>query len=424
MPDKYSAPSLYQHLGKRRFHVMVKPSGAACNLNCAYCFYLSKLELADGVGAGRMSDEVLELFIRQYIAGVTGEEVVFSWQGGEPTLRGLEFFRKVVALQKQHAKPGQRIENDLQTNGTLLDEEWCAFLKEHRFLVGLSIDGPRELHDRFRVAKNGEPTFDAVWRAAMLLKRHGVPFNTLTCVNRINARRPVDVYRFLRRELGSTYMQFIPIVEYKGFEQTAPQHWRADLPPKVGEPAAAPGNPDSVVTDWSVDPDDWGYFLTRTFDEWRKKDLGTVMVNHFETLVAQHLGMPSQVCVYSELCGKGVAIEHDGAVYSCDHYVYPEYRLGNIRENALHDMVLSPPQVRFGYAKSETLPGACRQCPYLTDCWGECPKNRIVRTADGEPGLNYLCPGFKRFFAHAIPEIDRIAATLREGGPVQGRQRM
>jgi len=424
MADKYSAPSLYQQLGKRRFHVMAKPAGAACNLDCAYCFYLSKAELSGGIGAGRMSDEVLELFIRRYIEGVTGEEVVFSWQGGEPTLRGLDFFRKVVALQKQYAKPGQRIENDLQTNGVLIDEQWCAFLKEHRFLVGLSIDGPRELHDRYRVAKNGQPTFDAVFRAAMLLKRHGIPFNTLTCVNRVNARRPVDVYRFLRRELGSTYLQFIPIVEYKGFERTAPQHWQTASLPMVGEPGARPGNPESIVTDWSVDPDDWGYFLCRTFDEWLKKDLGTVMVNHFETLVAQHLGMPSQVCVYSEFCGKGVAIEHDGAVYSCDHYVYPEFRLGNIREAALHDMVLSPTQVRFGYAKNETLPGACRKCSFLTDCWGECPKNRIVRTADGEPGLNYLCPGFKRFFEHALPEVDRIVAGLRSTGPVLPRQRM
>jgi uncharacterized protein len=421
--DRFDAPSPVGDQDQRRFHVMIKPSGSTCNLDCTYCFYLSKETLPRGPGTGQMSDEVLEQFIQQYIAGVTGPEVVFSWQGGEPTLRGLDFFRKVAALEKKHAKPFQRIENDLQTNGILIDDEWCEFLKENRFLVGLSIDGPREFHDRYRVTKGGKPTFDKVLNAARLLQRHGVPFNTLTCVNRFNAKHPVDVYRFLRSEMGSTYMQFIPIVEYKGFERTAPQTWDSARLPRDGDPEARPGHPDSIVTDWSVDPDDWGQFLCKIFDRWCSKDVGKIYVNHFETLVSQHLGLGSQLCIYSEVCGKGVAVEHDGSVYSCDHYVYPEYRLGDVKSSQLGRMVFSRTQVQFGSSKSETLPQYCRQCPYLTDCWGECPKNRIIRTPTGEPGLNYLCRGFKAFFAHAIPEVERIVADLRKR-PLETRRRM
>jgi uncharacterized protein len=407
-------PSLGGHWQQRRFHAMAKPVGSICNLDCTYCYYLSKENLPKGPGAGRMADEVLELFIQQYIEGVTGDEVVFSWQGGEPTLLGLDFFRKVVALEKKYAKPGQKIQNDLQTNGTLLDEEWCEFLKASRFLVGLSIDGPREIHDHYRVTKGGKPTFDKVFNAAKLLQRHGVRFNTLTCVHRFNGRKPLDVYRFLRQELGSTYMQFIPIVEYKGFERIAPQTWNHASLPKDGDPEARPGHPNSIVTDWSVDPDDWGYFLCRIFDRWVKQDVGKVVVNHFETLVAQHLGLPSQMCIYAENCGKCVAVENDGGVYSCDHYVYPEYRLGNLKDGQLGDMVFSAPQEEFGCAKNSALPRYCRQCAYLKDCWGECPKNRIIRTPDGEPGLNYLCRGFKTFFGHALPEVERIAAQVRK----------
>jgi uncharacterized protein len=393
---------------------MAKPVGSTCNLDCIYCYYLSKESLPKGPGVGRMSDETLELFIKQYIDGVTGEEVVFSWQGGEPTLLGLEFFRKVVAFEKKHARPGQRIENDLQTNGTLLNEEWCEFLKAHRFLVGLSIDGPREIHDHYRVTKGGRPTFDKVYAAARLLQRQGVSFNTLTCVHRFNGRRPLDVYRFLRRELNSTYLQFIPIVEPKSFQRTAPQKWNNAELPKDGDPAARPGHPNSIVTEWSVDPDDWGYFLCRVFDRWLAQDIGKVMVNHFETLVAQHFGLPSQMCIYSEVCGKGVAVENEGSVYSCDHYVYPEYRLGNLKSGRLGQMVYSREQIEFGHAKSKSLPQYCRQCAYLTDCWGECPKNRFIRTPDGELGLNYLCRGFKKFFEHTLPEVERIAARLRK----------
>ena len=418
LPDKYHVPQWLGTKVRRRFHVMAKPAGAACNLDCGYCFYLSKEKLAGGLGRGRMRDGQLERLIQQYIEGVTAGDVVFSWQGGEPTLRGLDFFRKVVALQAKHARPGQRIENDLQTNGMLLDAEWAQFLKEHRFLVGLSIDGPRELHDRFRITKQGAPTFDGVMAAVDLLRQYDVPFNTLTSVHRFNATRPLDVYRFLRREVGSTYMQFIPIVQARGFETSAPGTPGSLQLPMPGAPRALPGHPASVVTEWSVDPDDYGRFLCAIWDEWRSNDLGSVLVNFAETLVAQHLGLPSQLCVHSEICGKGVAVEHDGAVYACDHYVYPEYRLGRLGdERSLADMVFSPEQVRFGYAKSEALPRFCRQCSDLSDCWGECPKNRLLRTPDGEPGLNYLCTGLKRFFAHAGPQADEIAAQLRAPAP-------
>ncbi len=414
--DKYHVPQWLGAKATRRFHVMAKPAGSACNLDCSYCFYLSKEKLADGPGPGHMHDGLLERFVRRYIEGVTGDEVVFSWQGGEPTLLGIDFFRKAVALQAKYARPAQRIENDLQTNGTLLDEDWAQFLKEHRFLVGLSIDGPGDLHERYRVTKSGAPTFDTVFAAAKLLQRFDVPFNTLTCVNRYNASRPLDVYRFLRQELGSTYLQFIPIVQARGFEATAPGKFPASQLPFVGTPRSKPDHPMSVVTEWSVDPDEYGEFLCAIWDEWRRVDFGKVLVNFAETLVAQHLGLPSQVCVFSRTCGKGVALEHDGSVYSCDHYVYPEYRLGNVNgDTALGDLVFSPTQVRFGYAKSDALPAYCRSCAFVRDCWGECPKNRLLRAPDGEPGLNYLCRGLKRFFAHAGPQADEIAAELRAG---------
>jgi uncharacterized protein len=268
-----------------------------------------------------------------------------------------------------------------------------------------------------RPTRQGLPSWEDVMRGAEHLKRHGVPFNTLTCVHRHNARRPRDVYRFLRRELGSTYLQFIPIVEARNFETTAPGCGDTSQLPVIGTPRSGPDHPLSVVTPWSVDPDDYGYFLCKVWDEWLRHDLGKVLVNFCETLVAQHMGLPSQICIHSEFCGKGVAIEHDGSVYACDHYVYPEYRIGNVCSKSLGDMVFSPAQVRFGYAKSEKLPRYCRSCAYLGDCWGECPKNRLVRAPDGEAGLNYLCPGLKKFFAHAVPTATRMAAELVAAQP-------
>lgn len=398
---------------------MANPVSSTCNLDCTYCYYLSKAMLSDGPGAGRMSDEVLELFIKQYIDGVTGPEVVFSWQGGEPTLLGLEFFQKVVALEKKHAKPNQKIQNDLQTNGTLLNEEWCEFLKANHFLVGLSIDGPKEIHDYYRITKGGKPTFDIVFNAAKLLQRHGVPFNTLTCVNRFNGRRPLDVYRFLTQELNSTHIQFIPIVEHKTFEKAAPQTWDPAILPRDGEPEARPGYPNSIVTEWSVDPDDWGYFLCRVFDRWLDRDVGKVMINHFETLVAQHLGLPSLICVYSKNCGKAVAVENDGSVYSCDHYMYPEYRLGNLKNSRLGDMVFSPPQKRFGQAKSETLPEYCRQCSYQTDCWGGMSEEPDHPHTGRRTGIELSLPRIQEILParHSVRRTNHRSITQRTNPP-------
>ena len=398
---------------KHRFHAMVKPVGSQCNLNCTYCYYLHKEGLLHQPVAPRMSEEILEQHIRQYIESQTGDEVVFSWQGGEPTLLGVAFFRKVVALQAIYQQPHQRIENDLQTNGTLLNEEWALFLKENRFLVGLSCDGPKRLHDRYRVTKGGEPTHDKVMAAARLLKKQGVPFNALCVVNRENARFPLDVYRFLTRELGVKRVQFIACVEPKVFHDVAPQRWDPSLLPVVGTPQARPGSPDSVVTDWSVDPDDWGAFLCKVWDDWYSRDFGKVHVDLFETAVAQSMGLPAQRCITGEFCGKGMAVEHNGDVYACDHYVYPEYRIGNIRDTHWGNMAYAGAQQMFGFAKRETLPSYCRQCQNLSLCWGECPKNRLVRTPSGEAGLNYLCPGLKTFYSHIQRDMPTILSRVK-----------
>ena len=398
---------------QRRFHVMAKPTGSACNLDCSYCFYLHKEHLLQQEKRRYMSDETLENFIRQYIDGQDGEQVVFSWQGGEPTLMGLEFFHKVVKFQQQYKKPGQRIENDLQTNGILINDAWAEFLKANQFLVGLSIDGPRELHDRYRITRSGKPTFDRVMAGVDALKRHGVPFNALVTVNRTNARFPLEVYRFVTRELGATYVQFNPCVEPVDFTQTAPHFWRDDSIPTVGSRRARPGDLDSIVTDWSVDPDDWGRFLIATFEEWVNNDLGRVQVNLFETAVAQMMGMPAQICTTAEFCGKGLAVEKNGDVFSCDHYVYPEYQIGNIADNSLARMAFSERQQAFGMGKCDTLPQQCKQCPYLKLCHGECPKNRLVLTTDGEAGLNYLCPGIKAFFNYAEPILAGIVTLVK-----------
>lgn len=420
-PDTPQAPRPILQLpplpagAKPRFHTMIKPTGALCNLDCPYCFYLHKSDLLEHPKNSRMGDELLEEHIRQYIEGQAADEVVFSWQGGEPTLMGLEFFHKVVAFQTKHRKPFQRIENDLQTNGTLLNADWAVFLKKHGFLVGLSIDGPREFHDKYRYTKAGKPTFDLVVAAAKLLKAHGVPFNILCVVNRDNAKAPREVYRFLARELGTYRVQFTPCVEVKDFKSTAPQHWDPATIPTVGTPEARPGNPGSIVTDWSVDPDDWGNFLCRVWDDWFKRDYGKVHVNLFETAVAQSLGMPAQMCTQSEFCGKGLAIEHNGDVFSCDHYVYPEYKLGNISETHEATMAFSAKQQAFGFAKCNTLPQFCRNCSHLNLCWGECPKNRLVKTPDGELGLNYLCAGWKKFYGHIQKDMPEIIRRVRGG---------
>ena len=395
-----------------RFHAMVKPAGAECNIDCTYCFYLHKTELLQHGKHARMDDALLEQHIRQYIEAQTGDQVVFSWQGGEPTLMGLDFFERVVALQRQYRKPGQRIENDLQTNGLLLDARWIDFLKRNRFHVGLSIDGPREFHDAFRRTRNDRSTFDLVMRAAGLLRAADVPFAALCVVNRVNAKHPKLVYRFLADELGTWRVQFTPAVEPQTFKQEAPASLATQGAPRQGERRARPGAPDSIVTEWSVDPVDYGNFLIGVWDEWKRGDIGRVHVNLFETAVAQAAGMPAQMCTQGEFCGKALAVEHDGEVFSCDHFVYPEYRLGNIEHDHLGNLAFSPAQEKFGMDKRYTLPKQCLQCDYLKLCYGECPKNRLISTDDGQPGLNYLCSGLYAFYDHIGPDVVEILQRL------------
>jgi uncharacterized protein len=396
--------------GVTRFlHATVKPGGSACNLDCTYCYYLGKEGLLNQKN-GRLPPDLLERFIVDYINSQDSEEIAFTWHGGEPTLLGIDYFRTVVELQKKHAPVGRLISNDLQTNGTLLDDDWCAFLAKNRFLVGLSIDGPRELHDTYRLNKQGASSFDDVFAAARRLKAHGIPFSTLTTVNRTNALRPMEVYRFLRDEVGTTYMQFIPCVEPRQFEKRTSGYPADTRPVEAGGHGAINRQLIFGVTDWSVGAEDWGSFLTQIFDEWQVHDDGLVKINLFETMFAQLKGLPALICTSSSYCGKNVAMEHDGRVYSCDHYVYPEYEIGNIAEQSLGEMVFSLKQLEFGLNKYNTLPRECRSCRHLKLCGGECPRTRILTTRPGEGRLSYLCQGWKKFFDHALPRISRTAS--------------
>ncbi|XHR30431.1 MAG: anaerobic sulfatase maturase [Chthoniobacteraceae bacterium] len=373
----------------RAFHVMTKPIGPICNLGCRYCFYLEKEKLFGANERFRMSGEVLEAYVRQYIEAQEGPEITFAWQGGEPTLMGVDFFRQIIELQRKYAR-GKRIANALQTNGTLLDDEWGAFLAEHQFLVGISIDGPPKLHDLYRKDKQDRGTYERVAHGLGILKKHGVAFNTLTVVNRANAKKPLDLYRFLKR-LGAEYLQFIPLVERV-----------ASRPP---------------VTEWSVEPRQYGEFLTAIFDEWVREDVGRIFVQIFDTALAKWMGLGGGLCLFDETCGQALAMEHNGDVYSCDHFVDPQWKLGNIREQPLGDLAASEKQVAFGNAKAATLPKYCRECEVRFACHGECPKNRFMRTPDGEPGLNYLCPAYKHFFTHVDPAMKQMATLLRQGLP-------
>ncbi len=405
-------PKVFRGKPVVRMHAMIKPIGPVCNLNCTYCFYLSKQELLETDSQWRMSDETLEKFIKQYIEGHNHKQIIFSWQGGEPTLLGLDFFKRVIELQKKYSPSYVRCENDLQTNGTLLDDNWCRFLKENNFLVGLSIDGPRELHDFYRVGNDNKGSFDRVVKSAKLLKKYGVRFATLTCINRKTSEHPLKVYRFLRDIIGSRQMQFIPIVEPKDYFTTAPHKWKSENMPIIGTPAARPGNPESVVADWNVDPDKYGEFLIKVFNEWKKYDIRKINIPFFDSAVEQWSGKPSPLCIFAPICGKGLALEHDGNVYSCDHYVYPEYKLGNINNFNIKELAFAPKQEAFGYAKDSMLPNKCRQCKYLFACSGECPKNRFIRSEDGEPGLNYLCSGLYKYFDHINPHIKKINKSI------------
>ncbi len=374
---------------------MTKPRGAICNLDCKYCYFLKKEALFPGSDF-RMSDAVLEEYTRQYIVAQPQPEVSFAWQGGEPTLMGLEFFRKAVEYQAKYRKPGMRILNSLQTNAVTLDEEWCRFFREHQFLLGVSLDGPREQHDAYRIDKGGQPTFERVMRGLRLLQAQGVEYNILTTVHAANADHPLTVYRFLRDEVGARYLQFIPIVE------------------RDNESGYQEGN---IVTDRSVRAKGYGDFLMAIFDEWVRHDVGRVFVQIFDVALAAWAGERAGLCVFEETCGAALAIEHNGAVYSCDHYVEPNYFVGNIVDIPLSEIVISEPQRRFGEAKRDTLPQYCRDCEVRFVCNGGCPKNRIISTPAGEPGLNYLCAGYRAFFNHIDEPMRYMAAQLRQQRP-------
>lgn len=387
------------------FHIMTKPIGPICNLDCKYCFYLEKENLYPNTRHWEMPPDILERYIQQYIAAQPLEEVHFAWQGGEPTLLGVDFFRTVVHLQSKYSN-GKAIHNALQTNATLLDDEWGEFLARHQFLVGVSIDGPRELHDHYRVDKGNAPTFDRVMRGLAILKRHKVDFNTLTVVHRHNSAYPLEVYRFLR-EIGSGFMQFIPVVE-RATADPAPDGLVL-IQPSFDKPAQ--------VTDWSVEPRAYGNFLVRIFDEWVKRDVGRYFVQIFDVALESWLGLDPSLCIFRKRCGSALAMEHTGDLYSCDHFVYPEHKLGNITQTSLNQLVHSDRQKAFGNDKHDLLPRMCRECEVRFACNGECPKHRFLTTPDGDPGLNYLCAGYKYFFNHIDPHMRFMAAELRAGRP-------
>ncbi len=402
-------------MGHHSFHIMTKPIGPICNLDCKYCFYLEKEALypqADKAAPHdppslqtrwAMQPALLETYIRQYIEAQDAPLVSFAWQGGEPTLLGVDFFRNVVRLQRQYAN-GKEIANAFQTNGVLLDDEWASFFRDHSFLIGISIDGPRPLHDAFRVDKGGQPTFDKVLRAIETLRRYGVEFNTLTTVHRANADAPLDVYRFLR-DAGSGFMQFIPIVE-RIAQRTTSDGLQLIAPSFDGEAQVAP---------WSVQPLQFGRFLGAIFDEWVRRDVGRVFVQLFDVCLEIWSYIPASLCVFRPTCGAALAMEHSGDIYSCDHFVYPEHRLGNIMEAPLASLVNSVQQHNFGEAKLSTLPRYCRECDVRFACNGECPKHRFLTTPDGEAGLNYLCAGYKHFFHHIDPAMRFMAGELAAG---------
>jgi uncharacterized protein len=387
------------------FHIMAKPHGPICNLDCTYCYYLEKENLYATSGRNfRMRDDVLENFVRQYIDTHPSPTVQFAWQGGEPTLLGVPFFERVVELQKQYAKD-KKIENAFQTNGTLLDDQWGEFLAQNKFLVGLSIDGPEEIHDAYRVDKGGQPTFKRVMRGLDILKKHGVEFNTLTVINRKNSYRAHEVYRFLK-QIGSKYLQFIPAVEQVASE-----------PDPNGLVLLKPySRQQTAVSEWSVEPLQFGRFLQQIFDVWVMQDVGRIFVQIFEVALESWYGLPQSLCVFSPDCGRALVVEHNGDLYSCDHFVYPENRLGNITERTLGSLITSPQQSRFGGAKSAALPSDCVKCDVRFACNGECPKHRFTQTASGEYGLNYLCAGYKHFFRHIDPYMRFMANELSENG--------
>lgn len=372
----------------RPLYVMLKPIGSVCNLRCDYCYYLEKKGLYPDEKKFVMSDELLEEFIRQYLESQTMPEVLFTWHGGETLMRNMDFYKKALALQRKYGR-GRQIDNSLQTNGTLLTDEWCKFFKDNNFLIGISIDGPQEFHDTYRKTADGRPSFYKVMKGIELLKKHGVEYNGMAVVNNRNVDYPYEFYDFFR-QIECQFVQFAPIVERM---------------------------PDGTPAPWNVPADKWGDFLIDIFDEWVHHDVGRVFVQFFDAALANWVGEKPGTCIFAKTCGHAGVMEYNGDVYACDHFVYPEYKLGNIRTKTLTEMMYSPEQVRFGNAKYADLPTQCQTCKYLFACNGECPKNRIVQTDTGEDGLNYLCEGYYQFFEYIAPYMDYMKRELENKRP-------
>jgi uncharacterized protein len=375
----------------REFQVFVKPIGSICNLGCRYCYYLEKEHLYPEGESFRMPDDILEKYIAQHIDTSPETVIRFSWHGGEPTVLGLDFFRNVLALQRKYKAPNRYIVNGIQTNGTLLDEDWCRFLAAEGFTVGLSLDGPQELHDRFRVTKDGRPTHEQAMRGYELLQEHGVYTDILCVVNAHNVRFPLQVYRFFK-QIAAQYISFLPMVELQSEAR-------------------------AYVSPISVPAEAWGAFLCAIFDEWKEKDIGRIKVQIFEEATRAAFNQEHSLCLFRSTCGDNPVVEHNGDYYSCDHYVDDEHLLGNVTKTHLVELLESPAQRAFGVAKLETLPRLCLECEVRAMCNGECPKNRFVMTPDGEPGLNYLCVGYKRFFVHCQSFVSEVAALWKQQNP-------
>ena len=384
-------------------YVMLKPAGAHCNLACKYCYYLEKNKLYPTAQRHLMSDEMLEQFTREYIEAQTMSQVLFTWHGGEPLLRSIDFYRKALSLQQKYAG-GRCIDNVIQTNGTLLTDEWCEFFAQNHWLVGISIDGPQPYHDHYRLTAAGKPSWQKVMQGIKLLKKHGVEWNAMAVVNAYNVNHPLEFYRFFK-ENGCQFLQFTPIVE----RQTRHEDGRtlASLADKNEIP----------LSEASVAPEQWGYFLCAIFDEWVRKDVGKIFVEIFDCTLANWMGISPGICAYSKECGHAGVMEHNGDVYSCDHFVFPEYKLGNIRDHSLIDMLYGEQQQEFSRLKHSSLPRQCKECDMEFACHGECPKNRFMKDKYGDSGLNYLCPGYYHYYQHVAPYMDYMKQELMSQRP-------
>jgi uncharacterized protein len=411
-PNRRTEARLTMQTKLPHYHLLAKPAGAICNLGCRYCFFLSKENLYGERESPLMDEATLETYIRQLMESSPGPDVQVAWQGGEPMLRGLDFYRRSVELAEKHRRPHQRVVHNMQTNGTLVDDEWAAFFKQNNYLIGLSVDGPREVHDAYRVTKQNQGSFDEVIRGWECLREHDVDVNILCTVHAANADHPLEVYHFFRDELGADYIQLIPIVERATADTIAlaNEGWGG----AKGRDRPLYKQEGDLVTDRSVTAEQFGAFLIGIFDDWVKTDVGTVYVTTFDIALGSWLGQHN-ACIIAPTCGQSLALEHNGDVYSCDHYVEPDHFLGNIKDSTLLSFVLSEKQRRFGQSKYDALPKYCRECPVLFACYGECPRNRFIKAPDGEEGLNYLCQGYRKFFLHIDKPMRTMANLLRQG---------